>query len=259
MTAHKYTVRRDITIAEYHERDAVSHSKLKLFEAAGAYGYRYPGAKSPQSDSQKLGQAFEDIFELDQAAWLAKYPVRPDGLDGRTKEGKAWKEANDDKSWLTSREYDAIQRMRDNLLAHPDASHIMGAATSQATIERNWRGVFLLQCRPDYWLDGQTADLKTTSDFAGFDREISKWRYHSQAGLIDVVTEESNPRDLIVVESVHPHRVQVVTLSAEWLDIGRTWCLEQLAKLEACHRSGDWPLCEPARVSYPPKYLQKGQ
>jgi hypothetical protein len=110
------------------------------------------------------------VLELDQ--WDARYVSAPDGIDRRTKAGKAeWEAfttAATGRTVLPKADADLVMRMAHSVFTHPAAAMLL-ALPGKAETTHMWTDAatgLQCKCRPD-WLtdDGRLlVDLKTTED-----------------------------------------------------------------------------------------------
>lgn len=71
------------------------------------------------------------------------YPVAvmPEGLDGRTKEGKEWKAANAGKETISQADWQQAQRMIDAVMSNKDVAYLLSLkGESEVGIVQNYRG-----------------------------------------------------------------------------------------------------------------------
>lgn len=276
----------DMPLAEYHASDRLSTSKLKTFADLGpmAYKARHLTAENKQQPTAAmlLGQAFEDLVQLPADAFRAKWVEAP-SIEGKadeallsealaigcTNDGAPWTKRHDAKTvhlaMLRARGVNAlsrgdgvtIERMAESVARNADAQAVIKGAATQVSLIDDWALEILpgIQARPDWYHEGgSTVDLKSTSDFTGYDRAILNLHAHSQAAIIDQIAGRAE-RVIIVCENEWPFRCQVIDLSRDWLDAGQVWVDTQIAGLRVCYERDEWPLCAPRRVSNPPAWL----
>lgn len=269
---------RDMPLAEYHTRDAVSHTRLADYARSPRLYYDawvgktisdFEAEAEDVKGARLFGQAFEDLL-FTPADFLAKYAIKPEGPagDGRTKEGKAWNAANSGRPALSPREHRKLEYMVSAIHEHPEAMAMIAECEQQVTLDCRIHGS-LLQSRPDLiCLQGSAisdfrpyaADLKTTEKLERFlsGRAIVEYGYHRQAEIAGIcmfendvgVTAAEFAHYNIVVEKVVPHRVAVIDLS-RWLPYARSWVFRQLAGIEACANAGYWPRSKPGITELP--------
>ena len=245
--------------AAYHRHAAVSKSHLdEVAKCPQRYYARYrdPNRIVPEpTAAMVLGSALHThVLELDQ--WDACYAVAPDGLDRRTKEGKAaWAafEADAaDRTVLTRADADQVMAMGRAIYAHPAAAMLLNLP-GKAETTHMWTDAATgleCKCRPD-WLtdDGRIiVDLKTTEDASpgGFRKSISAWRYHVQSawyldGLENATGRRPEQFIFICVEKKPPHCVAVYAASTQMIEVGALTAETDLARIAMCIESNDWP------------------
>ena len=259
------------TNEQYHANEAISHSKLELFRRRPISYYRRFIAKTvarPETtEAFRIGSAAHcAVLEPDQ--FWQRYALRPDGIDRRTKDGKAafaeFEAANVGKTVITQDEAGAVQEMTAAVQHHPLASQLLAAGSP----ELSWRvepvGGMALQCRTDWYnsagceLSGgrpYVADLKTVESldsdaFRNFERACFNFGYHRQAGFyLPLITEiiGSPVFDFffIAVEKAEPYGVAVYRLSDAATARGHDETITDLLRLQNCIKSEQWPNLPP--------------
>lgn len=244
----------DIPANDYHALNAINFTGLKEIEKSPAHFQNYLKTAKEATAAMILGTATH--YGVLQPELLYKnFCARPEGIDGRTKEGKAALEKlateNAGKTILKADEFSAIEGMMRAVRGHKLASQLIsgGMAEMSAIAQDSEHGV-LCKARPDYLgKDGVIVDLKTTDDasFFAFQRKVKTFRYHAQAAwYLDTVNaaigrEEFKRFVLIVVEKEAPHGVIVYEFDAESIRLGRLLARSSLAVYAECSKSGKWP------------------
>ena len=255
------------TNEQYHANEAISHSKLELFRRRPISYYRRFIAKTvarPETtEAFRIGSAAHcAVLEPDE--FWNRYALRPDGIDRRTKDGKAafaeFESANAGKVIIAKDEAGDVEEMKAAVNHHPLASQLLAAGKP----ELSWRvepvGGMALQCRTDWFnhsgceLSGgrpYVADLKTVESldsdaFRNFERACFNFGYHRQAGFyLPLITEiiGSPVFDFyfIAVEKVEPYGVAVYRLSDEATARGHDETITDLLRLQACIKDQQWP------------------
>ena len=271
------------TNAEYHGNAAISHSKLETFRRRPALYYRRYVTKqiAPEQPTSafRLGSAVH-CSVLEPTELPARYAIRPDGLDRRTKEGKekfaAFEAANAGKIGIDTDEAAQVIAMTDAVRQHPLASELFGNGAA----ELSWRtqGSLPLQCRTDWFCaDGcslsqghpYVADLKTVEslngeDFGSFEKSVFKYGYHRQAGFYLPLVSEILGRPVfdfffVAVEKCEPFGVGVYRISDAAAGLGQDETIEDLLRLKQCIDSNEWPNIEPTlREIGVPSWYGKG-
>ncbi len=245
--------------AAYHRHTAVSKSHLDLVARSPLhYWARYldPNRIQPEpTPAMVIGSALHThVLEID--TWDENYVTLPDGIDRRTKQGKAeWESfsaASSGRTVLSKSDAELVMRMGQAIYAHPAAAFLL-QRPGQAERSYFWTDEATeleCKCRPDWMTsDGQLiVDLKTTEDAspAGFRKSISAWRYHVQAAHyltgVEVATGQRPEQFIFIcVEKKPPHAVAVYAASAEMVAAGERTAETDLARLALCRQTGEWP------------------
>lgn len=244
--------------AEYHRHTAVSKSHLdQVARSPLHYWSRYldPNRVVPEpTAAMAIGSAVHThVLELDK--WDATYAVAPDGLDRRTKEGKAaWAAFEAEakgRTVLSRADADLVMHIGRAVFAHPAAAMLLQLAGKAETTHMWTDEATGLQCkcRPDWLSDcgSIVLDLKTTEDAspAGFRKSIANWRYHVQAAWYLHGLKQAGHRPeqfiFVCVEKKPPYAVAVYAADAEMIEAGMTTARLDLDKLAVCKAADHWP------------------
>lgn len=210
---------------------------------------RPPGGTTP---SMRNGTLVHTLV-LEPQQFDARYVVRPDGLDGRTKEGKAWAADNLGREHLEPKDLAAAVAQAGALRELPDVAALLtdGVAESSAFWIDQATGE-LCKCRPDWTSpvgDGVVLlDVKTTSDASpdGFGRQVWNMRYHLQAAWYSDGYTLATGRPVhgfvfAVVENTWPHCAAAYMLDDAAMEKARTENRRLLDLYAQCKASGQWP------------------
>jgi hypothetical protein len=244
---------------DYHAHAAISKSHLdQVAKSPLHYWARYldPNRVVPEpTPAMAIGSAVHThVLELDQ--WDARYVSAPDGIDRRTKAGKAeWEAftaAATGRTVLPKADADLVMRMAQSVFSHPAAAMLL-ALPGKAETTHMWTDAatgLQCKCRPD-WLtdDGRLlVDLKTTEDASarGFAKSIAQWRYHVQASwYLDGIEQATGTRPeqflFLCVEKKAPYAVAVYAADAEMIAAGAQAAARDLDVLATCKAAGAWP------------------
>ena len=256
----------------YHANSAISHSKLELFRRRPISYYSRFIAKTvtrPEAtEAFKIGSAAHCVV-LEPATFWQRYALRPDGIDRRTKDGKAafaeFEAANVGKTVITEDENDELFEIALGVQLHPLASQLLAAGKPELTWRVEPKDSLALQCRTDWFnpdgceLSGgrpYVADLKTVESldsdaFRNFERACFSFGYHRQAGFyLPLITEITGSPVFdfffIAVEKVEPYGVAVYRLSDAAIARGQDETITDLVRLQSCIASNTWPNLDPA-------------
>lgn len=219
--------------SDYTQGDFLGSSALddfpRMSREAWSAKHQEGNSYSDDSDSKAitLGSAL-DCRVTDLHAWDDKFAVRPDGLDGRTKEWKEWAAKAGARAILTANEYaqvvEAQKRVMHAIKLDEAINH--GTARYQVTFRGEINGV-KVQTRPDIWI-GETdraailTDLKyvNSTNFDGFDRQFVTGRYFLQAGLFsrlyrDATGENTKVAFLLAESGTTTPRIREVAITAD--------------------------------------------
>jgi hypothetical protein len=239
-----------VSHADYHSiTDRVSNSYLSKLAVCPA------AARIPQEETQPMvfGKAFHTFILDGMVAFSRDVAISPE-VNLRTNSGKEemaiFRDANKGKSIITPEDVRSIMEMDKAIKAHPLAKNLIGTGTNEVSVF--WDDPFSgLPCkaRPDK-VPGQKTliDLKKTRDAspAGFQRAILTYGYHRQAafyidGMSNVTKETFDLFAFICVEDSEPYRVEVYTLSQDFIEYGRLE-YKMLINIEnQCRQKNEYP------------------
>lgn len=177
---------------DYHASKAISKSTLDLVDKSAALAIWQKNAPVDEENADALdfGKAFHCAL-LEPERYEQEYVTEPK-LDRRTKEGKAkaaeFAEQAKGKVIVTHDEARKIKLMVGSVMAHPDASAILGlGGVAEASIF--WKDAEtgeMCKIRPD-WHNSDNhiiLDVKTCGDIEGsfksFAGSIDEYNYHKQ-------------------------------------------------------------------------------
>ena len=258
------------THVQSHGNPAVSHSKLEVFRRRPRlYQMRYVTGELPAPEPTaacRVGSATQCAV-LEPEKFPTLYAQRPEGIDRRTKEGKAaWEsftQQHAGKDFLDTEEWQQISAMLEAVRANPLAAQLL----AQGAPELSWRvetGAIPLQCRTDWFAhigcaltNGRpyVADLKTIESldadaFRSFEKACFSWGYHRQAGfylplITEIIGAPVTDFYFIAVEKQAPFGVAVFKLTDEAVATGQDESLADLRRLKICRETNVWPNIEP--------------
>jgi len=237
-------------MTDYSQIDAVNSSTLKVLYFKSPLHYFYNlTAPHEESPAMRLGTATHmAILEPDR--FDSTYTVRPDGIDGRTKDGKAWLAAHANDPILTANEYETIMGMRQAVERHDAASELIRSIVEVESVALWTDEETGIACkgRLDAILrDGSILDLKTTksTDPRQFAADAAKYGYDFSMSFYHdarIAMGHEVPRViLLAVESAAPHDCVPFVVTEDDLDVGREKYRTALTRLAKCRASGKWP------------------
>lgn len=248
---------RGMSAERYHAIPAMSASGLKRMARSPAhfFGLQLDPSRPTGGETTPalaFGTLFHvALFEPDQIA--ARYVVKPGGLDGRTKEGRAWLAEHADRAVISGADLESARVMARQARALPEVSELMadGYGESSAFWVDDDTGE-MCKCRPDWTSpvgDGVIlVDGKSCQDASaeGFGRAIWNYGYHLQASwYIDGFEAATGLRVhgfvFAAVESAWPHAAAAYMLGDDVLDHARRENRRLLNLYAECKRTGVWP------------------
>lgn len=207
------------------------HAWGTMGRAAWSREYLETSYESKGTSAMVAGSALDCLLTEGRIAYESRYVVAPDGLDGRTKEGKAWKDANAGKAILpasTGQEIEAVLPLVNEAIgiAQPDLSTLVFAPTYRGEV-----GSLKVQTRPDiaFLKDDATTflDLKyvNSQNFDAFSRQFADSRYFLQAGLFWGLAGNNPSVSFLLAESgTTLPRIKVVQVPERILSAGWDRC-----------------------------------
>lgn len=253
----------DLDGDEYHNHPAVGSSGLKLLAASPLHYYsRYlDPERDPQKETpaMKLGSAWHcAVFEPGE--FDNRYIAMPEGIERRTKEGKAlWAELlATGKEPLSAGDMDRVLAMGRAANAHPAAQVLFaqrGLAEVSIFFDDPATGV-RCKIRPDYMVppcdlfpNGLIIDGKSCEDASpeGFARNAWNWEMYYQAALYSDgfrkhFKTRARPEFLwLAQEKEPPYATAIYSASADLVNYGRRKVCPLLELYRRCSESGQWP------------------
>lgn len=236
-----------IPMAEYQAWPAVSKSQLDVLHRSPLDLHRQQTGQTEreETDAMRLGTAFHAAILENRR----DYVMRPAGLDGRTKEGKAWLAENAGKLVVPA----DFEASVDYARQHPQVAQLL-AKPGQAEVslfgaEENYGTP--IKGRADWlWTEGgQTfiADIKTTVDAStrAFSREILSRRYHVQAAMYRYILtrlgHDFGGWYFIALEKGSSPKCNVRVLAADALELGEAQLMKDLSLYRRCSAMRHWP------------------
>lgn len=239
-------------LSQEQYRSAVGISKSDLDQIAppktpAHYWAHITGARSKeQTAAMRFGSVLHTaVLEPDRLNVICK----PEGFDGRSKDGKAWLLENAGKDIVSVEELSAVMQIVTNVKIHPVASRLIRSGKAeQSLFWKNHNGQ-TLKCRPDFMPDSGNVlvDVKTTAcaDYDAFSKSIYAYRYHVQAAYyLDICAALGLPYTtfvFIAVEKTAPYQVVTYQLDDDALEMGRAEYKRDLATILHCNQTGVWP------------------
>jgi hypothetical protein len=229
----------------YRNTEGISASDIKwiLPPRTPAHYYAYKTGQIVREETRALViGTLCHLAVLEPEQLPTAFAVRPAGLDFRTKDGKAWKEAQRDKPILDETEAAMLDGMSKSVAAHPAACALLDGAQREVSLFKEHRTGLRLKGRLDVLGNGYVADVKTAEagDAGGFAAAVFKYGYHVQAAMYCQLAGVER-FSFITVEKVAPFAVAVYDLSAKALQVGLNSLNYALDTIALCEEAGEWP------------------
>ena len=232
-----------MTFAEYRAIEAMNWSSLKLMDNPRLYQWRQEHPQ-PERAALSLGSAVHcAVLEPDD--FDARYVIRPEGIDLRTKAGRAWRSDVCNGRSMVS---ETVALCRDSVMANPEARELVESATTEQTA--TWTDTTGVECkaRLDALCTNEFSDIKTTSKpLDQFEREVARHMYHGQIAFYGDgahaagMTSSTLASYIIAVETVEPYDCAVFRLPPHIVEAGRRLYRSFLDNWLTCRETGLWP------------------
>ena len=255
----------DLSNDDYHSDLAIGSSGLKRFLVSPLHywaAYLDPERERRDTKAFRMGRAWHcSVFEPSE--FTSRYVPMPEGLDRRTKEGKAlWAEIEaSGRDALASREVAAVEKMAGIARDLPISRVVFDQLAQHGAAEASLFTVdpatgLRLKIRPDYMLrpcpmfpNGLIIDGKTTTDASrdGFARQVWNLDYGLQAALYTSVYQSifdtaGRPAFLwLAQEKEAPHAAAFYSAGADLMDYWDKRIAKTLPAVARCQESGVWP------------------
>lgn len=248
---------KDLSNDDYHRGPGISKSHLDRIAKSPAHywaAYIDPNREpSQQTPAMRMGTLIHTaVLEPDTLA--TRTIIAPEGIDRRTKDGKAawaaFEASVNDREIITSDESTLLTRIQERVRNHPVAGKLLAdGAAEQSYFATDEQTGELIKCRPDWLTDnGIMVDLKSTDDASpeGFGRSVVNYRYYIQPAWYGDIFQRlygDAPAAFvfIAVEKAWPHAIGVYFATREQIEIGRYQYLSDLSRIVECKQSGHWP------------------
>ena len=238
----------DLPAVEYHARPEISKSGLDKIAQFPALFKAHQNRPPESDDALTIGSATHTLT-LEPEKFTEEFAVMPQGLDRRTKEGKALfaELESSGKTILTNSQYELVSGIALSVRSHSIALEYLTGGTAEVSLTAEINGVDV-RGRCDYLHNnGCIADLKTTKSASprGFAKSVAEYRYHVQAALYTDLAEANGlfvpDFTFVAVEKTYPYAVAVYQLDREALERGRDLYMRDLAIYKHCMETDDWP------------------
>lgn len=247
-----------------HERQ----SHLNGYEKSPAH-YQLKKNKTFSSEAMKIGTAThirvlygEEAFKLEVAEIPEFFEVKEE--DGsirkienkRTKEWKEqateWKEQNEGKICLPSKEYQLAKILAHNILVHPKIAKKFTGGIAEVSCFTVINGI-PVKCRLDYWHPdkGIIVDLKTSRDVAthSFLKSTEGYFYDVQASsyceIVYRIIGVPQSAIIVAIEKTPPFVVKRFLIDNIGLEVALNMYMKWIKIHKECLVKNNWSLADP--------------
>lgn len=235
----------------YRSHLALNYSSAKSLLKSPKHFQAALRRKVEPSQEMLMGTA---IHEAVLEGKSPSYIVRPEGMDGRTKEGKEWKTRNAGKIILSQDEDAGVRNAIKAVRESADAQYLLGLCKQREIgIIQTYKGVEIKGRLDAYGNDeaGKVIilDLKTSSsaDPEEFGRKIFNLKYASQCAWYRALLALELGLDYapnwmwIICETQEPYDVAIYQPSDEMIEIGNAQMDHCIETYRSCKNSNKWP------------------
>jgi hypothetical protein len=245
-TIYPTGIYRGLPDAEYRAIPAVSQSTLKAFMKCPR---KWKLSPKREATPNMIWGSYLDAMWL--SGDLSPFAVMPDGLDGRTNAGKAWKAENTSKTIVTQDQHERATNAIERLNSIPEIKEAREACDVQVAVVAEIDGIAvkgLIDLCPRDGIRSGLADLKTapSADPAEWGRYVFTNGLAIQAALYLDLWNRATGEDIgdffhVIVEQEAPHEPAMIALSRDFIDLGRSQYRAALQRYRECEESGEWP------------------
>lgn len=246
---------------QYHARPEISvHGLMKVLDAPAKFIEERTKPKDP-TPAMRLGSLIH-LAVLEPDRFKSDVAVLPDGIDKRSKEGKAaWAQfqaKHAGKEIITADEVELLEAIASSVLSsqrHTRAARLLKTGDGISEGSMFWTGHMGMRCKGRF--DRFTfiaerpvlIDLKKMKDASdsAMERSIAEWRYHMQAafyidGFCMCRPDLPPPTYVIVaVEDDAPYLVNQKKISDAAIAEGRRLYRKGIEAYASCRESNNWP------------------
>lgn len=248
---------------------SVSASSLFLMHRscpAKAFAYHYSNPDQLDDDDTEakvFGTAAHCLILEGEDAFFQRYVMRPDGMDFRSREGRAWRDANGNREIISASALDTIRAMHKALLAHPVGQWAFADGRPEVTaVAKDAETGIWLKCRPDYLRAGLALNYKTTRDASRLPWQRQAWNlgYSLAASLtVDIfdLLGDKLRYAFVIQEKRPPYLPAVRVLADDFVMGGKMIYRDALRRFADCAAKGSWPGFDEIETVTLPAYADK--
>lgn len=231
----------------YNSEPHLRSSAVKEMAISPGHYFEAMNSKPKESKAFDEGIAAHSVC-LEQST--DSFIRRPDGIDGRTKEGKTKLQELEatGKIILPGDVFDSMERRLSTFADSKMAMSLYNNSDIETShyVQDPVTGLHL-KARPDISKPGLIADYKTTTNMARFESDIWNLKYFIQVGFYSLVMElstgtEFNSFYFIAQEKTAPYGVQVFSMDKDAVQFSKEKARELLHRIAACAELNEYPI-----------------
>jgi hypothetical protein len=246
----------DMIEQEYRAQTAIAGSDAKKILpplTPSHYAAHMAGELKREPSRAMLIGTLAHLAVLEPSKLPSAYAVKPEGLDFRTKDGKAWRLEQGDKAVIDISEAEMLGGIMHSVKAHAAARELLAETQSEVALFGEHRTGLWIKGRVDALRvdsdnEAVIVDVKTTSagaDYGTFSRQAAQLNYHlSAAWYCHLAGLNGLPPARfywIAVEVAPPYAVAVYEIHPDALDLGVGMMNDALELIAQCEDAGVWP------------------
>lgn len=238
-----------MTAEQYRKASGVSRSDLEWIARSPLHFRAHMDGqiKDEQSEALTIGSITHRAI-LEPETMAGAFVVRPEGIDYRTKDGKAWRDAQGETPVVAADIAQNIRGMASTVHAHKTARLLLEGSDLERSLFADDDGL-LLKSRFDILPKSGNiiADLKTCEDASiePVEKSIANYGYYRQAAfylkVANLLGLERAAFVFIFVEKTPPYAVACYQLADEVVRAGMALIERDLSLLRNCMAENKWP------------------
>ena len=240
----------DEPMDQYHANAAIGSGDLRAFmRSPRLYMDQRLGIGGKKESAALALGTLAHTFFLEPARYAKEVVVKPEGHDGRTKEGKAWNEANAGRMVISPADQQVLDILKVRMPSEVSGILADPAGKAEVTYRAELEGV-TCQCRADWQVPSHTDetmeiyDLKTCQNVDDAAKSVWDWGYHIQQEFYRFVVRANLgkfPRfTFIFCETAAPYRWRIVRLDDTLARHAQEKIGYALAGIRHCIETDDW-------------------
>ena len=232
---------------QYNSEPHLRASVVKHMQTSPGHYFAALSAPPVESKAFDEGTAVHSVC-LEQST--DGFIRRPDGIDGRTKEGKARLQEleSSGKIVLPGDVFDSMNKRLETFAGSKMAMSLYNnSEIEQSHYVKDPLTGLHLKARPDISKPGLVADFKTTANMKFFERDIWNLNYFIQVGFYSLVMEISTGTVceafyFIAQEKSGPYGVQVFSMDRHAVSFSKEKARELLTRIAICTEENTFPI-----------------